>query len=190
MGLPPFLQVASAQIDLLKHPLVTSLLDYKWRTYGRYVYFGNLFIYLVFLGFLTAFALTSPNPVSRTCEPVFVLFPLSLPHFPLLAHFTKFPLNYSTMPVQHKNFSSLLRAIIILVKVAMHLPLSAGRAVFSDSFGQNRTTSEIENLDTTETRRIIDGSCDEGKATVLCYHWQPCIITCGYVFASRPYTYH
>ena len=61
-------QVASAQIDLLKHPLVTSLLDYKWRTYGRYVYFGNLFIYVVFLVFLTAFALTSPNPVSRTCE--------------------------------------------------------------------------------------------------------------------------
>ncbi|CAI8048714.1 Transient receptor potential cation channel subfamily A member 1 homolog [Geodia barretti] len=62
--------VASAQIDLLKHPLVTSLLDYKWRTYGRYVYFGNLFIYVVFLVFLTAFALTSPNPVSRTCRAV------------------------------------------------------------------------------------------------------------------------
>lgn len=64
------LMVDSAQIDLLKHPLVTGLLNYKWQTYGRYVYFGNLCIYLVFLLFLTTFALVVPNPGSETCVAV------------------------------------------------------------------------------------------------------------------------
>ncbi len=61
-------QVDSEQIGLLKHPLVTSLLDYKWTTYVQYVYFGNLFVYLLFLSFLTAFALVVLNPLSCTCE--------------------------------------------------------------------------------------------------------------------------
>ena len=53
-------------MDLLKHPLVTSLLRDKWQTYGFIIYFANLFIYLIFLAFLTTFALSVPNP--QACE--------------------------------------------------------------------------------------------------------------------------
>ena len=62
------LKVESQRIDLLKHPLVTSLLNYKWKTYGRYFYFGNLLIYIIFLLFLTAFALTVINPLEPICK--------------------------------------------------------------------------------------------------------------------------
>lgn len=66
-SLPPS-KVESQRIDLLKHPLVTSLLNYKWKTYGRYFYFGNLLIYIIFLLFLTAFALTVINPLEPICK--------------------------------------------------------------------------------------------------------------------------
>ena len=52
----------------MKHPLVISLLDYKWKRFGRYIFFGNLFIYLTFLVFLTAFALVVQSPVERPCK--------------------------------------------------------------------------------------------------------------------------
>ena len=53
---------------LMKHPLVISLLDYKWKKFGRYIFFGNLLIYLIFLVFLTAFALVILSPVERPCK--------------------------------------------------------------------------------------------------------------------------
>ena len=53
---------------LMKHPLVISLLDYKWKRFGRYIFFGNLFIYLIFLMFLTAFGLVVLSPVERPCK--------------------------------------------------------------------------------------------------------------------------
>ena len=53
---------------LMKHPLVISLLDYKWKKFGRYIFFGNLLIYLIFLVFLTAFALVIRSPVERPCK--------------------------------------------------------------------------------------------------------------------------
>ena len=53
--------------NLLKHPLVISLLEHKWTTFGRYIFFGNLFIYLIFLAFLTAFGLVVLNPLEKTC---------------------------------------------------------------------------------------------------------------------------
>lgn len=60
-------QVESERTDLLTHPLVTSLLNQKWNSYGRIVFYTNLAIYLVFLIFLTAFALVIPNPLSPVC---------------------------------------------------------------------------------------------------------------------------
>ena len=54
--------------DLMKHPLVISLLDYKWKKFGRCIFFGNLFIYLIFLAFLTAFGLVVLSPVERPCK--------------------------------------------------------------------------------------------------------------------------
>ena len=53
---------------LMKHPLVISLLDYKWKKFGRYIFFGNLFIYLIFLMFLTAFGLVVLSPLERPCK--------------------------------------------------------------------------------------------------------------------------
>ena len=53
--------------NLFKHPLVISLLEYKWTTFGRYIFFGNLFIYLIFLTFLTAFGLVVLSPLEKTC---------------------------------------------------------------------------------------------------------------------------
>ena len=53
---------------LMEHPLVTHLLNHKWKTYGQYIFFGNLFIYIVFLTFLTSFGLVVLKPVERICE--------------------------------------------------------------------------------------------------------------------------
>lgn len=53
---------------LLKHPLVRSLLAYKWQKYGRWVYFLNLFLYLLFLSSLTTYSLVLLTPIHPTCE--------------------------------------------------------------------------------------------------------------------------
>ena len=62
------LQVDAERTNLLKHPVAISLLTYKWETYGRYIYYGNLLIYILFLSFLTTFALVVPHPETKTCE--------------------------------------------------------------------------------------------------------------------------
>ena len=141
----------SAQIDLLKHPLVTSLLDYKWRTYGRYFYFSNLFIYLVFLAFLTAFALVSPNPGSETCErSLYTVEPLNEGHIG-----TRSFVIFSYIKVSFKNLFSVC--------------LSAGEAVFDGTFGEenpnNLTDSQIEMLSRVD-RKIMNGDCSEGIYTL------------------------
>jgi len=56
------MQVKAKRGKLLRHPLVVSLLNHKWRSYGRWVYFINLFIYLCFMGFLNSYMLTVPPP--------------------------------------------------------------------------------------------------------------------------------
>ena len=61
-------QVQSEAAMLLKHPLVCSLLAYKWKSYGRFFYLTNLLLYLVFLSFLTAYALVLPSPLLTVCE--------------------------------------------------------------------------------------------------------------------------
>ena len=61
-------QMKHGRSSLMKHPLVISLLDYKWNTFGRYIFFGNLFIYLIFLVFLTAFGLVVFSPVEKPCK--------------------------------------------------------------------------------------------------------------------------
>ena len=53
---------------LLTHPVVTSLLRWKWIRYLAWFYFINLLVYLFFLSFLTAFALTVPNPQRSVCK--------------------------------------------------------------------------------------------------------------------------
>lgn len=57
-----FIQVKSKRDNLLSHPVVTSLLSHKWKSYGRVFYYGSLFLYLLFLCFFTGFILVSPPP--------------------------------------------------------------------------------------------------------------------------------
>lgn len=61
-------QVKSERIDLLRHPLVTSLLNDKWDQFGGYLYFINLVLFFLFVVFLTSFALTVLNPQTDVCE--------------------------------------------------------------------------------------------------------------------------
>ena len=44
--------------NLLLHPLTQKLLDVKWASFGRYIYYFNLFTYLVFLVTYTIFIVT------------------------------------------------------------------------------------------------------------------------------------
>ena len=55
------------QTKLLDHPLVSSLIAYKWSKAWRF-YLINILFYLVFLVFVTAFALELPNPQSELCK--------------------------------------------------------------------------------------------------------------------------
>ncbi|XP_066911304.1 transient receptor potential cation channel subfamily A member 1 homolog isoform X2 [Clytia hemisphaerica] len=49
--------VQNERTKLLCHPLVTYLLRHKWRSLGRYFYYSKLFLYIIYLFFLTGFAL-------------------------------------------------------------------------------------------------------------------------------------
>ena len=46
-------------MKLLSHPLVTYLLRYKWRSFGRGVYYSRLILYVIFLFFLTGYAIVT-----------------------------------------------------------------------------------------------------------------------------------
>ena len=46
---------------LLLHPLTQKLLDAKWASFGRYIYYFNLLTYLVFLVTYTVFVVTERN---------------------------------------------------------------------------------------------------------------------------------
>ncbi|XP_076445095.1 uncharacterized protein LOC143283004 [Babylonia areolata] len=50
---PLSIMVSSQREILLDHPLVTSLLNHKWSTFGRFYYYLSFFIYCTFLVFLT-----------------------------------------------------------------------------------------------------------------------------------------
>lgn len=52
----------SSDQKLLKHPLVLQLLEIKWKAYGLWLYFQDLFIYMLFLTVLCVYALSLPSP--------------------------------------------------------------------------------------------------------------------------------
>jgi hypothetical protein len=59
----PFtLMVEKNREYLLDHPLVHSLLDYKWKLYARYVYYLNFLFYLLFVGTLTTYVFLTFAP--------------------------------------------------------------------------------------------------------------------------------
>ena len=63
-----FVQVQHKRVELLRHPVVKSIIKYKWKKYGQIVYFLNLAFYAIFLIFLTSFALVVLNPSHPTCK--------------------------------------------------------------------------------------------------------------------------
>ncbi|GAB6033390.1 hypothetical protein CHUAL_013153 [Chamberlinius hualienensis] len=61
---PLMLMVKSKRVHLLAHPLCISLLHLKWKNFGRFVYYTNFILYLLFLFFLTGYILASTPPLS------------------------------------------------------------------------------------------------------------------------------
>jgi hypothetical protein len=61
------IQVKSRRTELLKHPLVYNLIEYKWAKFGRLIFYTLLLCHIAFVVFLTAFALKLLNPFSQTC---------------------------------------------------------------------------------------------------------------------------
>ena len=63
-------QVKHKRAELLKHPLVVRLLEYKWRKVALPLFLGYISVYLLFVLMLTLFALLSPRPSpdNDTCE--------------------------------------------------------------------------------------------------------------------------
>ncbi|XP_070189192.1 transient receptor potential cation channel subfamily A member 1 homolog isoform X2 [Littorina saxatilis] len=59
---PLYIMVSSEREILLDHPLVTSLLNHKWNTFGRFFYYLSLFIYCIFLTFLTGYIVQTEPP--------------------------------------------------------------------------------------------------------------------------------
>lgn len=47
---------------LLGHPLCMALVRYKWNSFGKYIYFITLFLFAIFVVFLTYFLIQSPAP--------------------------------------------------------------------------------------------------------------------------------
>ena len=57
----PF-QVKHGRETLITHPLVVFLLDRKWSMYGRKLFYIKLFIFMIFLLFLTGYVImTTPS---------------------------------------------------------------------------------------------------------------------------------
>lgn len=48
--------VTHGRVELLAHPLSQKYLQMKWNAYGKYFHVTNLFIYTVFLSFVTMYA--------------------------------------------------------------------------------------------------------------------------------------
>ena len=62
-----FLQVKHRRSDLLKHALVSTFLRKKFK-FGAVFHLADLFLYLLFLMFLTSYALVVPKPLDDICK--------------------------------------------------------------------------------------------------------------------------
>ncbi|XP_072182002.1 uncharacterized protein [Diadema setosum] len=57
---PLNIMVYAQRTKILSHPLVTSLLNHKWRRVGRYFFWASLVFYLLFVAMLTGYVLVVP----------------------------------------------------------------------------------------------------------------------------------
>ena len=53
-------QVKYQSESLLLHPLVAGLLNYKWKLFGRYVYYISLALFLTYMILLNSYMLLLP----------------------------------------------------------------------------------------------------------------------------------
>ena len=58
---PLSIMVKHARLELLKHPLIRIMIRQKWKLHSRYLYYGNLTIYAVFVLLLTLFTYIVPS---------------------------------------------------------------------------------------------------------------------------------
>jgi len=58
---PLKIMVSSKCRQLLVHPVITGLLNSKWNQFGKYIYYSNLLVYVVFLTILNIYALMLPR---------------------------------------------------------------------------------------------------------------------------------
>ena len=58
---PLSIMVQHARLELLKHPLVRTMIRQKWKKHSRYLYYGNLLIYVIFVLLLTLFTYIVPS---------------------------------------------------------------------------------------------------------------------------------
>ena len=65
--LDSYMQVQYGRLEMLTHPVISSLLQHKWFHFGLWLYLLKMIIYIIFLGLLTAFALVVLPPQSNTC---------------------------------------------------------------------------------------------------------------------------
>ena len=56
------------RIDLLKHPVASELLKYKWNTYGLPVFVFNFVLNVLFVILLTATVMLTPLPQREECR--------------------------------------------------------------------------------------------------------------------------
>ncbi|GFR71015.1 transient receptor potential cation channel subfamily A member 1-like protein, partial [Elysia marginata] len=61
-GLLDVIKIQAEREALLAHPLVTSLLQHKWNTFGSFFYYLSFAVYLVFLCFLTGYMVVTDPP--------------------------------------------------------------------------------------------------------------------------------
>ena len=70
---PLYIIAQSGHTKLINHPIVTSILNNKWDRVGRFLYYPNLFLYLILILALSLFVWFYPNPIDRTfnefCSP-------------------------------------------------------------------------------------------------------------------------
>lgn len=65
-------QVTHQRTRLLTHPVVGSLLHYKWMTFGAPSFFVNLIFYVVFLAFFVSLVVFAPLPNGPICRGTYV----------------------------------------------------------------------------------------------------------------------
>ena len=58
---PLMIMVKNKQYDLLRHPVSIAITRQKWKVFGRYVFYTQLILYLLYLAAITTYCLLTMN---------------------------------------------------------------------------------------------------------------------------------